>query len=131
MIEEILTKISNSKIGESMNHSYSNCWQLNGFIVQKPRFIKHDEKGSESCSFILHQVSKNDYGQIIDISYSLITYLPQIVERLKNELDVCCFISCLAVVHWNRKLKALSGNVYDFEISCKLIDDPLESEYKK
>lgn len=128
MIENKIKEICDSGIGESMSGKYSNSLSLNGFILQKPKFIKNEKTGSESVSFIIHQMQKTTEGQYMDRSFSTISYVPKIIEEMRK-VDKVVFINTLSQLFWFGAKKSYYVITTSIEISCTL-DIELDEPYK-
>lgn len=128
-VELAVINIAEGDIGRSVSGKYTNKVALNGFILQKPKFVKNDIRKNESCSFILHQITTTPTEQIVEKTYSLITYMPEIVSKLK-ELKNQCFISCVGSLERNRKLHTDYCQVFDIEIAC-LLEEELLPAYER
>ena len=124
MLKDKIKEISKTSISMVARNRYDNSVQLTGFIVQKPKVIQG--KINRSCSFIIHQIS-NDLQGTNDSSFSLITYVPEIIEKLIN-LDKVCLIHCLGVLAFNRVKKMQYVHVSMAEISY-VLDMELEPPY--
>lgn len=127
-MQELIKFIVDTPLGVSMNEKYANSLQINGFVLQKPRFIKHEETGHESCSFIVHQLNRDMYG-IKDKTYSMISYLPSIIEKVK-QIDSVCFVNCLARLEWNSKRLSYTPVIHTIEITS-IFDKELLPPYER
>lgn len=128
-IEKALTNIANSDIGISISGRYTNTISLNGFIVQKPRITPNRKTGNETCSFILHQITKTINGYIVDKTFHVLCYLPNVVDRLK-ELENICFVNVVGTFERSRKYKCDYCQMYNFEINCEL-SEKFTKEYER
>lgn len=125
MIEDKIIRISQSSIFASIVGRYANVWQVSGFLLQKPKLIKHDKFNITSCVFIVHQIGVAQDGHLIDISFNLLTFKKELIDKLMS-LQHCCFISGLAQMSFNKKIKQLTGKVYDMDITCEMLEEDLE-----
>lgn len=129
MNSEKILLLANGDLVKSMSGRYLNSLMLNGFILQKPKFINNTKKGIEACSFILHQINLTESGQVLDKTYSIMVYIPKVVEQMKT-ITTCCFVTCACNLEWNGIRKLAYGQAYDIEISCVLSDE-LDEPYNK
>ena len=70
-----------------MTYKYRNDVELSGFIIRKPKFIKHDKTGVESCSLLLFQIN-NANGQLKLESFNCMVYVKDLIEQLKEQKNV-------------------------------------------
>ena len=92
-IKETIDLMLHNPVTMDMTYKYRNGVELSGFIIRKPKFIKHDITGKESCSFILFQIN-NVNGEIRLDSYSCLTYVGTLIEQLKK-IDKVLFVATL------------------------------------
>lgn len=118
-LEELINEIGNSALGVSMSGRYTNSLTLNGFLLQKPKFIKNKYRNNESCSFIIYQISRTPDNQTGVKSFNAITYLPKVVEKLKG-VKTCCFITLFCNLEWTPKMRSYTAQMYDCEITCEM-----------
>lgn len=79
-----------------MTYKYKNSVALSGWIIRKPRFIKHDITGVESCSLSLYQIN-NIRGQIKVESFCLMVYVKDLIQQLKEQKNIL-FIATMGKV---------------------------------
>jgi len=127
-LEELISEIGESALGVSMSGRYTNSLTLNGFLLQKPKFIRNQYRNNESCSFIIYQISRTLDNQTGVKSFNAITYLPQLVNKLKG-VENCCFITLFCRLEWTPKLRSYTAQMYDCEITCEM-DYKLLGEYQ-
>ena len=84
-----------------MTYKYRNNIELSGWILRKPKFIKHDKMNIESCSFVLYQIN-NVNGEIAMSSYSCMVYVKELVDQLKAINNVI-FVACVGKVRHHFK----------------------------
>lgn len=118
-MKNIVMGIAKSNIGLSMNNRYINRVTLNGFIIQKPRFITNDKTGNKSCSFVLHQINQDISGYVLDKTFGIICFIPSVIEKMKT-IDHVCFVNIVGTFERNRFKKMNNCQVLDFEIVCLL-----------
>ena len=70
-----------------MTYRYKNNVELSGWIIRKPKFIKHDKTGVESTSLLLFQVN-NTNGELKIESFSCMCYVKDLIEQLKDQKKV-------------------------------------------
>lgn len=79
-----------------MTYKYRNSIELSGWVIRKPRFIKHDITGVESCSLSLYQIN-NIRGQIKVESFCLMVYVKDLIQQLKEQKNIL-FIATMGKV---------------------------------
>ena len=82
----INTLLKNPAVLE-MSYKTNNQVELSGWIIFKPKFIKHDIKGIESCSLPLYQIT-NSNGNIKLESFYTMVYVKDLVEQLKENKNI-------------------------------------------
>lgn len=95
-----ITKTINDLIANpimvDMTYKYRNSIELSGWVIRKPRFIKHDITGVESCSLSLYQIN-NIRGQIKVESFCLMVYVKDLIQQLKEQKNIL-FIATMGKV---------------------------------
>lgn len=86
-IEQVLDKVIESPVIIDLTHRYNNQVELSGWVLRKPKFIKHDKTGIESCSLSLYQIN-NANGTIKVESFSCMCYVKDLVEQFKKVKNV-------------------------------------------
>ena len=56
-LKETISDMLPNPILIDMTYKYRNNIELSGWIIRKPKFIKHDKTGVESCSLLLYQIN--------------------------------------------------------------------------
>lgn len=79
-----------------MTYKYRNSIELSGWVIRKPRFIKHDITGVESCSLSLYQIN-NVRGKIKVESFCLMVYVKDLIQQLKEQKNIL-FIATMGKV---------------------------------
>lgn len=128
-LEKALIDIAYSDIGKSISGKYTNRFMLNGFIVQRPRFTPNFRTKAETCSFILHQITRTKDGDVVDKTFHVLCFLPDLVAQLKK-LEHVCFIGIKGSLERSPKYKSEYCQMFDYEISCEL-ENELEEEYQR
>lgn len=129
MNNDTLEKVRTSIQALSIENAYKNRVFFSGWIIEKPRIIKHDKTGKESVSLILVQFMRDGKGYAYMKTYNLISYVTPIVETLKKQENIC-FIICDAQLQWNSKTKNYYPQMYDMQIETELGMKLDESEKK-
>ena len=114
-----LELVRKSAYALTVENAYKNVAYFSGWVVQRPRIIKHDKTGKESVSLILVQFMRDSKGNAYMKSYNLISYVTPIVEQWKKQ-DNICFIICDCQMQWNSKTKQNYPQIYDMKIETTL-----------
>lgn len=114
-----LELVRKSAYALTVENAYKNVAYFSGWVVQRPRIIKHDKTGKESVSLILVQFMRDSKGYAYMKSYNLISYVTPIVEQWKKQ-DNICFIICDCQMQWNSKTKQNYPQIYDMKIETTL-----------
>lgn len=114
-----LELVRKSAYALTVENAYKNIAYFSGWVVQRPRIIKHDKTGKESVSLILVQFMRDSKGYAYMKSYNLISYVTPIVEQWKKQ-DNICFIICDCQMQWNSKTKQNYPQIYDMKIETTL-----------
>ena len=123
---ETLEKVRKSIPALSIENAYKNIAYFSGWVIQKPRIIKHDKTGRESVSIILVQFMRDPKGWAYLKSFNLISFVTPIIEQWKKQKKIC-FIICDCQLQWNNKSKQTYPQMYDMQINFEL-DMPLDEE---
>ena len=119
MNNKTLELVRKSAYALTIENAYKNIAYFSGWVVQRPRIIKHDKTGKESVSLILVQFMRDSKGYAYMKSYNLISYVTPIVEQWKKQ-DNICFIICDCQMQWNSKTKQNYPQIYDMKIETTL-----------
>lgn len=120
---EVIGKLVQSPIVVGYSNKYTNIIELNGFIVKKPRYFKHDKSGTESCSFVLFQLT-NNAGRLEIASFSCMTYIKELVDQLKV-LDKVIMVHCGGKLIYSKKVNGCYPQViaiqtlYEFDLDLE------------
>lgn len=122
--EELVLEMGKNPIYVETQHKYRNNIDLSGYLLRKPKFIKHDKTGTESCSFLLYQLTQTIYGLDIQI-FSCITYVRELVEQLK-ENDKVLFLATVGKLRYSKKVHGLYTQVVEMKTLYELENNLLE-----
>ena len=100
-LKELVDEILPNPIIIDMTYKYKNCVELSGWVLRKPKFIKHDKTGVESCSLLLYQIN-NVNGEIVMNSFSCMVYVKELIDQLKTANNVL-FVACVGKVRHHFK----------------------------
>ena len=75
MNNDTLEKVRTSMQALSIENAYKNRACFSGWIIERPRIIKHDKTGRESVSLILVQFMRDSKGYAYMKTYNLISYV--------------------------------------------------------
>lgn len=126
MKNETLEKVRKSAPALAIENAYKNTACFSGWVVQKPRIIKHDITGKESVSLIIVQFLRDAKGYAYMKSFNLISYVTPIVEMWKKQKNIC-FIICFCQMQWNRVTRQNYPQIYDMQIT-QALDLKLDEE---
>lgn len=129
MNKDTIEKVRTSIYALTIENMYKNTVCLSGWIIPKPNFFKHDKTGKESVSFIIVQYIRDSQGYAYYKSYSLLSYVTQVIETLKNQKKIC-YIICDGQVQFSSLKKMFYPQIYDLRVIYSL-DLDLESEEQK
>ena len=100
-LKDTIEEMLNSPVLTAMTGKYKNSIDLSGWIIRKPKVVKHDTKKTQSCSFILYQIN-NIKGVLKIDSYECITYITDLVRQLEK-LDNIIFVATIGKVRHHYK----------------------------
>lgn len=126
-INEIVDKLVLNPITIDMTYKYKNTVELSGWIIRKPKFIKHDKTGVESCSLLLFQIN-NKNGEIKLESFNCMVYVKELIEQLKVQEKVL-FVATIGKVRHHYKYGDYS-QIVEMQTLAEL-DLPLANEWGK
>ena len=95
-ITQTINDLITNPILVDMTYKYRNSIELSGWVIRKPRFIKHDITGVESCSLSLYQIN-NVRGKIKVESFCLMVYVKDLIQQLKEQKNIL-FIATMGKV---------------------------------
>lgn len=125
--KEITDKLLTKSIVVDMGYKTKNNVELSGWIIRKPKFIKHDKTGVESCSLLLFQIL-NVNGEIKMESFNLMIYVKELIEQLKKQTNVL-FVATVGKIRHHFKYGDYS-QVVEMQTIAEL-DIPLANEWGK
>lgn len=125
--KETSDKLLLNPIVVDMGYKTKNSVELSGWIIRKPKFIKHDKTGVESCSLLLYQIM-NVGGEIKIESFNLMVYVKELIEQLKNQKKVL-FVATVGKIRHHFKYGDYS-QVVEMETLAEL-DIPFANEWGK
>ena len=126
-INDIVDKLVLNPITIDMTYKYKNTVELSGWIIRKPKFIKHDKTGVESCSLLLFQIN-NKNGEIKLESFNCMVYVKELIEQLKVQ-DKVLFVATVGKLRHHFKYGDYS-QVVEMQTLAEL-DIPFAAEWGK
>lgn len=126
-INDIVDKLVLNPITIDMTYKYKNTVELSGWIIRKPKFIKHDKTGVESCSLLLFQIN-NKNGEIKLESFNCMVYVKELIEQLKVQEKVL-FVATIGKIRHHYKYGDYS-QIVEMQTLAEL-DLPLANEWGK
>jgi len=126
-LTELINKLLIHPLLIEMTYKTKNQVELSGWILRKPKFIKHDKTGVESCSLPLYQIT-NANGKIKFESFSCMVYVKDLIEQLKK-IDKVLFIAAMGKVRHHPKYGDYS-QITEIQTLIEL-ELPLADEWKK
>ena len=126
-INDIVDKLVLNPITIDMTYKYKNTVELSGWIIRKPKFIKHDKTGVESCSLLLFQIN-NKNGEIKLESFNCMVYVKELIEQLKVQ-DKVLFVATIGKVRHHYKYGDYS-QIVEMKTLAEM-DIPLANEWGK
>lgn len=126
-ITDTINKVLEHPLLIDMTHKVKNDVVLSGFILRKPKFIKHDKTGVESCSLPLYQIT-NANGKIKFESFSTMIYVRELIDQLK-QIDKVLFVATVGKLRHHPKLGDYS-QIVEMETLAEL-DIELADEWGK
>jgi len=110
-----------------MTYKYRNNVELSGWIIRKPKFIKHDRTGVESASLLLFQIN-NVNGELKIESFNCMCYVKELIEQLKKQQKVL-FVATVGKIRHHFKYGDYS-QVVEMQTLAEL-DIPFANEWGK
>ena len=110
-----------------MTYKYRNNVELSGWIIRKPKFIKHDRTGVESASLLLFQIN-NVNGELKIESFNCMCYVKDLIEQLKKQQKVL-FVAIVGKIRHHFKYGDYS-QVVEMQTLAEL-DIPFANEWGK
>ena len=125
--KKTIDKLLLNPIIVDMTYKYRNDVTLSGWIIRKPKIIKHDTKNIESASIILHQIN-NSNGEIKIETFNCMCYVKDLIEQLKKQ-DKVLFVATVGKIRHHYKYGDYS-QILEMETLVEL-DLPLANEWGK
>jgi len=119
-LNEVIDKLIRNPLLIDTTYKYRNDIDLTGFILRKPKFIKHDKKGVESASLLLYQIN-NTHGIVKINCYGCMCFVKELVEQLKKQ-DKVIFVATVSKLMYSSKLHGDYAQIlemktlYEFDI---------------
>ena len=110
-----------------MTYKYRNNVELSGWIIRKPKFIKHDRTGVESASLLLFQIN-NVNGELKIESFNCMCYVKELIEQLKKQKNIL-FVATVGKIRHHFKYGDYS-QVVEMQTLAEL-DIPFANEWGK
>lgn len=127
-VEDVINELVLNPATIDMTYKYRNNVDLSGWVIRKPKFIKHDIKGVESCSLLLYQIN-NSNGEIKVECYSCMVYVKELVEQLKKQENVL-FVATVGKLRYSPKIRGYYSQVVEMATLMEL-DVPLADEQER
>ena len=127
-ITEVIDNIGNDPIINDMTLKYKSNCAISGLILRKPKFIKHNNLGVESCSFVLYQIEKK-LGKTTLMSYSCMTFSKELIKQLKT-LNNVILVATVGILLYSPKIKGLYSQVIEMKTLCEF-EEELAEEWRK
>ena len=114
----VVAKVLKLPIMVGLSKKYQNTFTLSGWILRKPKIIKNDITGVESCSLLLYQFTQG--ADKVDFQvFSCMVYVKDLVDQLKT-LDKVCFVHTLGKMCYSKKVKGMYGQITYMETAMEL-----------
>lgn len=124
-IQEVFDELLQHPMVVQVKDKQQNYCILSGFILRKPKFIKLDNTGVESCSLLLYQVNQTKGNTSVQV-FSVVTYVKDIIKELK-EVNQCAFVTFCGKALHSKKITGLYFQATvmekDFELGIDLADE--------
>ena len=86
-LKDTIDSMLGNPVLTEMTYKYRNNVDLSGWIIRKPKFIKHDRTGVESVSLLLFQIN-NVNGELKIESFNCMCYVKELIEQLKKQKNI-------------------------------------------
>ena len=126
--KNVLEKVLQSPIIYDSCYKNKNSIDLSGWVLRKPKFIKNDKTGTESCSLILYQINQT-MGELKIESFSLMVYVKDLINQLKNQ-DKVLYVATIGKLRYSKIVQGLYSQVTEMETLFEL-DIPLAEQWNK
>ena len=126
-LKDTIDSMLGNPVLTEMTYKYRNNVDLSGWIIRKPKFIKHDKTGVESVSLLLFQVN-NVNGELKIESFNCMCYVKELIEQLKKQKNIL-FVATVGKLRHHFKYGDYS-QVVEMQTLAEL-DIPFAAEWGK
>ena len=126
-LKDTIDSMLGNPVLTEMTYKYRNNVELSGWIIRKPKFIKHDRTGVESASILLYQIN-NVNGELKIESFNCMCYVKDLIEQLKKQKKVL-FVATVGKIRHHFKYGDYS-QVVEMKTLAEL-DVPFANEWGK
>lgn len=126
-LKDTIDSMLGNPVLTEMTYKYRNNVELSGWIIRKPKFIKHDRTGVESASILLYQIN-NVNGELKIESFNCMCYVKELIEQLKKQKKVL-FVATVGKIRHHFKYGDYS-QVVEMKTLAEL-DTPFANEWGK
>ena len=126
-LKDTIDSMLGNPVLTEMTYKYRNNVDLSGWIIRKPKFIKHDRTGVESASLLLFQIN-NVNGELKIESFNCMCYVKELIEQLKKQKNIL-FVATVGKLRHHFKYGDYS-QVVEMQTLAEL-DLPLANEWGK
>ena len=126
-LKDTIDSMLGNPVLTEMTYKYRNNVELSGWIIRKPKFIKHDRTGVESASLLLFQIN-NVNGELKIESFNCMCYVKELIEQLKKQQKVL-FVATVGKIRHHFKYGDYS-QVVEMQTLAEL-DIPFANEWGK
>ena len=126
-LKDTIDSMLGNPVLTEMTYKYRNNVELSGWIIRKPKFIKHDRTGVESASILLYQIN-NVNGELKIESFNCMCYVKDLIEQLKKQKKVL-FVATVGKIRHHFKYGDYS-QVVEMKTLAEL-DTPFANEWGK
>lgn len=126
-LKDTIDSMLGNPVLTEMTYKYRNNVDLSGWIIRKPKFIKHDRTGVESVSLLLFQIN-NVNGELKIESFNCMCYVKELIEQLKKQKNIL-FVATVGKLRHHFKYGDYS-QVVEMQTLAEL-DIPFAAEWGK
>lgn len=126
-LKDTIDSMLGNPVLTEMTYKYRNNVDLSGWIIRKPKFIKHDRTGVESASLLLFQIN-NVNGELKIESFNCMCYVKELIEQLKKQKNIL-FVATVGKLRHHFKYGDYS-QVVEMQTLAEL-DIPFAAEWGK
>lgn len=120
---EKMNTIRETRFMDNLHHKYTNCVQLNGYLISKPK-QKVLTNGKEIMTFYLIHLHKGTFT-----FYPCQVFSKPIIREIE-QIKNCCLINVLGRLVYNRN-STYSVQVEEISVAHEFIKLELEPPYEK